>query len=204
MIYGQPLELACDSLYCQNILSIALLQEAVHTCWISLLCWSHKATWPVDTTRDIPSGAAGMQWLSDISHLTWFIVTFGDIVLCLCERLSSHSCVDVGSCLLGCTLCWWISSCRILLPSPVGSGQPNLHRLSGVDSFEQEDGGSKIIWIFSNYLLFDMTAHPRWLESSLKSYVIYSQFFIIWFLTLCSRVQNINVVINNERIACRN
>jgi len=59
MIYGQSLEPDCDLLHCPNILSTALLQEAVHTCWICLLCWSHKATWPVDTTRDIPSGASG-------------------------------------------------------------------------------------------------------------------------------------------------
>jgi hypothetical protein len=144
-----------------------------------------------------------MQWLSDVSHVTWCIVTFGDTVLCLCERLSSRSCVDVGSCLLGCTLCWWISRYRILLPPAAGSGQPNLHRLSGMDLFEQEDGGSKIVWIISNYLLFDMASHPRWLESLLKSYETHNQVFIIWLLT-CSKVQNSKVIINNKRIACRN
>ena len=41
-----------------------------------------------------------MQWLSDISHVTWSIVTFGDTVLCLCEKLSSEQL----------WWCWFMSS----------------------------------------------------------------------------------------------
>jgi hypothetical protein len=107
MMYWQSIHPDCELLYCQNVLSSALLQEAVHTCRTCVFCWSHKATWPVDTTRGIPSGAAG-----NAGALGYFT---SDIVYCciwrynyksLYERLGSHSYVYVGSCLLGCTMCW--------------------------------------------------------------------------------------------------
>jgi hypothetical protein len=186
MIYGESSEPDCESLYCQNMLSTALLQKAVHTFGTCLLCWSHKATWPVDTTRGIPSGAAG-----NAGALRYFT---RDVIYCyiwryndksLCERLGSHSLVYVVLCLLGCTLCWSGNSYTCFGGSSSGWEQLNVHRLSGVDCFNPENGGSKIIWNISDYLLFDMASYPRWLEPLIESYETHSKFLFNMLLDKC-------------------